>query len=158
MVITNLFWLLFAFIYQSDVDTAGVVMGTNLMHLFTLWTLDVTLDREPTSNSGAGSAVMCQDSPETLAATVKGVEGREGAEVDSVNSRGWISFWFPATGDLDAGKWGSWGTCQQTRGSAEQCFTPLFWKKETDTHDSYNSYHVNKRVTKGHSFLKLLDI
>lgn len=42
---------------------------------------------KPTSDPGAGSAVMCQDSPETPAATVK-EEGREGAEVDSVNSRG----------------------------------------------------------------------
>jgi len=100
----------------------------------------------------------CQDSPETPAATVKGVEGREGAEVDSVNSRGWISFWFPATGDLDVGKWGSWGTCQQTRGTAEQGFKPLFWKRETETHDRYGSHHVDKSVTKGHSFLKLPDI
>lgn len=42
---------------------------------------------EPTSNPGAGSEVMCQDSPEAPAATVKGV-GRGGVEVDSVNSRG----------------------------------------------------------------------
>lgn len=39
VVITRLFWLLFTFIYHSDVDIAVVVMGTNLMYLFTPWTL-----------------------------------------------------------------------------------------------------------------------